>query len=295
MTLSEFESKISGTVSSNGEFENLAHAVVNRIESILTFCDDSKFITSILNNPRITCVIIQRKFLSNFKTSGLGIILSDDPRMDFFKIHNILRRKEKFSESEIGKGTIIKPNCFVSDKNVIIGNDCLIESNVIIHPNTIIGDNTIIRAGSIIGGNGFQFWKNSNEILTVEHFGKTRIGSNVEIKEFCSIHKAVFDWDSTVIKNNTKIDSHVHIGHGNKIGSNVYLCSHSNISGNSIIEDNCYIGPGVNIPNRILIGSNSKISVGATVTKNVVARSTVSGNFAILHEKYLEHIKRISS
>ena len=68
-----------------------------------------------------------------------------------------------------------------------------------------------------------------------------------------------------------------------------------NISGNSIIGDDCYVGPGVNIPNRVKVGEGSKLTVGATITKDVPNMKTVSGNFAIAHDKYLNHIKKISN
>lgn len=97
--------------------------------------------------------------------------------------------------------------------------------------------------------------------------------------------------ESTSIGPYTKIDSHVHIGHGNKIGCNNLICSHANISGNTIIKDRAYIGPGVNIPNRLLIEDGSRVLVGSTVTKNTEKNSTVSGNFAIDHSKHLKSVK----
>ena len=137
--------------------------------------------------------------------------------------------------------------------------------------------------------------ENKYPVLKIEHFGKTIIGNRVELKEFVTVHTAVFNWDSTIIREETKIDAHSHIGHSNKIGKKrVYLCSHSNISGNSIIENDCYIGPGVNIPNRLKVCENSKITVGSTITKDVSKNTIVSGHFAIPHEKYIRHIKKIS-
>ena len=64
--------------------------------------------------------------------------------------------------------------------------------------------------------------------------------------------------------------------------------------GHSIIKDNCYIGPAVNIPNRITIHSNSKLSVGATITRDVPKDSIYSRNFAVEHQKFIQHLKSIS-
>jgi UDP-3-O-[3-hydroxymyristoyl] glucosamine N-acyltransferase len=284
---------IKDKIVSDGYFHSLGHSVVDCIEDLLTFCDNYEYIQSILTNKNISSAIIKPEFIDHFKNCKIGLVISDDPRMDFFKIHNYLDSKLPYFESIIGKNNQIHESSIISSGNVKIGNNCIIEPNVVINPNVEIGDDVIIRAGSIIGGQGFQFWKNISEVLQIQHFGNTIIKNNVEVKELCTIHSAVFNWDSTIIGEFTKIDSHSHIGHSNKIGKKVYLCSHSNISGNSIIEDECYIGPGVNVPNRLTVGFKAKLTVGATITNDIMEGTTVSGNFAIPHDIYIKHIKSL--
>lgn len=292
--LKKIKSFYTGKLISNGKFENLGHSNIIHKRNLLTFCDDIKFLPIILKNDCVTALITYPEYIESFKEKKIGLISSKAPRLDFFNIHNGSGLKNKDFSSKIGKDSNISSTSKISKNNVSIGNNCFIEDNVVIHPNVKIGNNVIIRAGCILGGEGYQFWKHENKILSVKHFGKVVINDNVEIKEFCTIHKALFNWDITSVGLNTKIDAHAHIGHANKIGNNVYVCSHANISGNSVIEDNCYIGPGVNIPNRINISKESKLSVGSTITTNISDGKTVSGNFAIEHEKYLEHIKKIS-
>jgi UDP-3-O-[3-hydroxymyristoyl] glucosamine N-acyltransferase len=277
----------------NGYFDSLGHSVVKHIQNLLTFCDQVEYVETIINNKNISSVIIKPEFIDYFKNYKIGIVISDDPRMDFFKIHNFLGLKFPNFDSIIGDNNNIHESCIISKSNVVIGNNCIIEPHVVINSNVEVGDDVIIRAGSIIGGQGFQFWKNTSEVLKIKHNGKTIIQNNVEVKELCTIHSAVFDWDSTIIGEFTKIDAHTHIGHSNKIGRKVYLCSHSNISGNSIIEDECYIGPGVNIPNRLKVGFKAKLTVGATITNDIMKETTVSGNFAIPHDIYIKHIKSL--
>jgi UDP-3-O-[3-hydroxymyristoyl] glucosamine N-acyltransferase len=277
----------------NGEFSNLGHAVVQDQKELLTFYDNEKFLNIIKGNKNITSIVCSLESSKKFTDLNLGIIISDTPRETFFKIHNFLTPSKSNIRTTIGKNSQIDKSSIISNSNVIIGKNVIIEENVIIRDNVCIGDNCIIRAGSIIGGEGFQYWKSKDNVLDINHYGKVLIGNNVELKEYCTVHLSVFSWDKTVIGDFTKIDSHCHIGHGNRIGKRVYLCSHANLSGNSIIEDEVYIGPGANIPNRLIVGKNSKISVGSTVTKNIKPGIVVSGNFAIPHSKYLQHIKSI--
>lgn len=295
MKLSSLPSELEINIVKDGSFSNLGHIVVDNQENLLTFCDDKNYLDIAKNNKNISSLICLPEMVNEFKDYNFGIISSNIPRETFFKIHNLLIPNIKKQNTLIAKSAQISKQSIISNFNVEIGENCIIEDNVIIKPNTIIKNNSIIRSGSIIGGEGFQFWKTiDGKILSIKHWGNVIIGNNVEIKEYCTIHQAVFLWDSTIIGDFTKIDAHCHIGHGNHIGKKVYLCSHSNISGNSIINDNAYIGPGVNIPNRIEIGESAKVSVGSTVTTNIKDNIAVSGNFAILHKKYLNHIKNIA-
>tara|TARA_R110000822_G_scaffold252329_1_gene378990 strand:+ start:153 stop:1046 length:894 start_codon:yes stop_codon:yes gene_type:complete len=296
MKLKFLNTKLKINIIKDGDFLNLGHAVVLNEEKLLTFCDDEKYIDTIKTNKNISTLICHPKMVDEFKNHNFGIISSNTPRETFFKIHNLLIPNITKQNTLIAKDAQISKKSTISEFNVKIGKNCIIEENVIIRSNVYIGDNSIIRSGSIIGGEGFQFLRTTNdEILTINHYGKVLIGEGVEIKEHCSIHKAVFLWDVTMVGDFTKVDAHCHIGHGNRIGKKILLGSHTNISGNSTINDNSYIGPGVNIPNRITIEESSKISVGSTITKDVKANTTVSGNFAILHKKYLKHIKNINN
>ena len=296
MELKFLNTKLKINIIKDGDFLNIGHAVVLNEKKLLTFCDDKKYIDIIKNNKNISTLICPPEMVDEFKNYNFGIISSKSPRETFFKIHNLLIPHIKKQNTLIAKEAQISNKSTISEFNVKIGKNCIIEENVIIRSNVYIGDNSIIRSGSIIGGEGFQFLKTPNDkILTINHYGKVLIGEGVEIKEQCTIHKAVFLWDVTMIGDFTKVDAHCHIGHGNKIGKKVLLGSHTNISGNSTINDDSYIGPGVNIPNRITIEKSSKISVGSTITKDVKANTTVSGNFAIPHKSYLKHIKNISN
>ena len=67
---------------------------------------------------------------------------------------------------------------------VVIGDNVIIEEFVSIKEDVVIGNNCIIRSGSVIGGQGYEFKRyGKNNILTVEHIGKTIVNDFVEIKE----------------------------------------------------------------------------------------------------------------
>ncbi|MCA0150382.1 hypothetical protein LCD52_16475 [Rossellomorea vietnamensis] len=293
--------KLSDIVSSNeilvkdGYFELLAQCTIFHLKNILTFLEDEKFVDYINTNKSISCVICRSEHRKQISNKNIGIICVDQPKLFFFKIHNELSKKEGLGlsfKTKIGDNCNISPLATISNANVNIGNEVIIEDNVIIKPNVTIGDGSIIRSGAIIGGQGYEYKRDKEtSILRVEHAGKTIIDKYVEIKELCTIHQAVFSWDYTCIGEHSKLDAHTHLGHATKIGKRVMIGSHGNLAGNISIENDVYIGPGVTISNRLNIGRRSKISIGSVVTKDVDEGKTVTGNFAIDHTLFIKHLK----
>ncbi len=281
---------------SDNEFDTLGLAVSSVNMSFCTFIDDVKYIESLKDNATMV--------ITSYKVSDLianrGVCISENPRITFFKIHNYLAKSDKDYRLDEEFDTIIGENCKISDKayiaskNVKIGNNVIIEEFVSIKENTIIGDNTFIGAGSVIGGEGYEFKRLKNsEVLTVKHIGWTKIGKNVDIQYNTCIDKAIYPWDATVIGDYCKIDNLVHIAHGVKLGKAVFVVAGALIGGRTVIKDNTWIGVGATVSNGLTVGKDARVNIGAVATKNVDDYSSVSGNFAIDHNKFIEFIKSI--
>ena len=150
---------------------------------------------------------------------------------------------------------------------------------------------TIIRSGSRIGGNGFEFSRFGNEVLSISFAGDVLIEENVEIQNNTCIDRGVFD--RTFLGKNVKVDNLVHIAHDVKIGDNTFVVACTLIGGRTRIGKNSYLGPNCTVKNGLILGENSKVSMGAVVTKNVKDNEVVTGNFAIPHKQFIENLKKI--
>lgn len=279
------------------EFERLA--LVDHIsdEKTCIFLEDIKYLSHIKDN--ISMIICSNyEDIKGLLSAHRGICVIKKPRVVFFMIHNYLMSTKDYPREKIAtniaKTAVIADTAVVAKDNVTIGENAIIEDLVVIKENTIIGDNTIIRSGSVIGNSGYEFKRDENKIMPVVHGGGVIIGKNVIIGANVVIDKAVYPWDNTVIGDETKIDSLVSIAHGVKIGEAVMVVSQSFVAGRVEIDAYAKIGPGSVIRNAVHIGEGANISMGSVVTQNVADRICVTGNFAINHEKFINHIKEIS-
>lgn len=244
-------------------------------------------------------MIITNQSIFNFIKSkkNVGVAIVENPRVVFFLLHNYLSGQEDYKnkrfKTEIGNDCNISKKAFIAEENVIIGENVTIEEFAVIYENTRIGDNSIVRSRVKIAGEGFEFKQQNAVIFPVKHMGGVLIGKNVEIQYNTCIDKAVYPWDNTVVDDFVKIDNLVHIGHAAKIGRNTMIVAKSGIGGRTTIENDCWIGFGSTIRNGIHIGQKARINMGAVVTKDVGSNESVTGNFAVDHDLFINHIKSI--
>lgn len=278
----------------DGEFTSLGLAVAVCEEKLLSFIENEKYISGL--SDKITCLITTEEIGEKLKDT-YGIIISKNPRMDYFKLHNKLSNIREYKREDfdtiIGEACEINNLSSISKKNVRIGNNVKIEEFVVIRENTVIGDNSIIRAGVVLGGEGYEYKRTDGIIMNVNHCGGVIIGDNVEIKYNGCIDKALYPWDNTIIGSYSKLDNLVHIEHGVKVGNRCLIASRTTFGGRTIIGDDSWVGLGAIISNGLILGNKVSVSLGSVVTKNLKDGEKVSGNFAINHDKYINFIKGI--
>lgn len=280
-------------------FDSLGLAGYNCGDRVCTFLEDIKYLASLSSN--VVMIITNKKtaVMLSAQQNSFGICITENPRKTFFQLHNTLCEDIAYCIpkriTRIGKNVKISPSAIIADHNVVIEDDVVIEEHCVIRENTKIGQNSVLRAGCIIGGMGFEFKYDDSGIFGVTHAGSVTIGRNVEIQYNTCVDKAIYPWDSTVIGDFVKIDNLVHIGHAAKIGKQTLIVANSGIGGRVEIGDNCWIGFNSTIRNGLKIGNNVRINMGAVVTKNVETGEHVSGNFAVPHDAFIQHIKDIST
>lgn len=266
-------------------------------KGVLSFLTDERFLNDILSNKSIVAIITTHDIYNKSETllQNYGIALSNNPKKTFYQIHNHLTDVDFYNEkknNQIDPSAFISKSAIIAGYNIKIGKNVFIDENVVINDGVEIGENSIIRSGTILGSQGFQFLNEGNIVMSVKSSGKVKINNNVEIQHNCCVDKGVLG-GTTVIHEYVKIDNFVHIAHDCQIGDRTFITAGVKFGGRTIVGKDCWLGINSTISNGLVIGDNVTISLGSVVTKNVDSNKTVTGNFAIDHERFIQFIKTI--
>jgi UDP-3-O-[3-hydroxymyristoyl] glucosamine N-acyltransferase len=142
--------------------------------------------------------------------------------------------------------------------------------------NTLFTDEVTYGDYCTIGGSGFGYVRHGEEILRIPHLGKVEIGQRVVLHNHVNIDRGVVG--STVIGDDCKLDSFVHLAHGVKMGKGNTLAAHTIIEGSCEIGENNTFGTGVIVQRKVKIGKNNIFGSGCVVTKDIGDSGVYVGN-----------------
>jgi UDP-3-O-[3-hydroxymyristoyl] glucosamine N-acyltransferase len=239
-------------------------------EGDLTFVDVEKYYKKALTSNASFIIINKEVDLP----VGKSLIIHDNPFeaynnlvAHFYDYKNVFDTSNPIAQkSQIDESAILYHNVVVGN-NVVIGKNCIIYPNVVIYDNVSIGDNVIIHSGAVIGGQAYYYAKKNGAFVKWHSCGSVVIDDNVEIGSCCTVDKGVSG--ITRIGEGTKLDNHVHVGHGVVIGKNCLFAAQCGIGGKTIIEDDVICWGQVGITKSIRIGKGAVISAQSGVSKSL--------------------------
>ena len=214
---------------------------------------------------------------------GKTLLVTDEPFNAYVKLVKHFRPFEPASKmisdsAVIGEGTHLQPGVFVGN-HVRIGKDCLIHPNVTIYDHCVIGDNVIIHAGCVLGADAFYYKRRKNEEVQynkMESCGRVILEDDVEIGAGTTIDKGVSG--DTIIGRGTKLDNHIHIGHGAVIGKNCLFAAQVGIGGKAIIEDEVILWGQVGVSKDLTIGKGAVVLAQSGVPASLEGGKTYFGS-----------------
>lgn len=230
------------------------------------------------------------------------VVFADNPRLEFARMLAALFQVTPVAATSphalvsadalIGVDVNIGPMAVVGAAT--IGEGSVVGAGAVIHDGVSVGSNCHIHPGAVIGGAGFGFERDETGIpVRMPHLGSVIVGDDCEVgSQTCIDRGTIAD---TVLGTSVKIDNLVHIAHNVQLGDGTMIAANAVIAGSASIGKRVWIGPGAVVSDGIVVGDDSAVSLGAVVTKDVAPGERVSGNFAVSHTAFLQHVRAMSS
>lgn len=241
----------------------------------IVFVDHPKYYDKALQSAA-TIILINKEVDC---PKGKALLISDDPFRDFNKLTDYFKpfkaATSTISDSAvIGANSVIQPNTFIGH-NVLIGENCTIHSNVSIYDDAIIGNNVTIHSGTVLGANAFYYKKRPEGFDRLKSCGRVVIEDHVDIGANCTIDRGVTG--DTTIKEGTKIDNLVQIGHDTIIGKKCLIASQVGIAGCVVVEDEVTFWGQVGCTSGVTIGTKAVLHAQAGISKSLEGGKTYWG------------------
>lgn len=245
--------------------------------SSISYIDDPNFVDKI--DESIVVIFITSALAKELQIKkSVRLIISENPRLDFYLLHNYLYKNELYLPSVIPNCVEIGDFSYIAPTGVSIGCNTTIGRNVTICSGVDIGNNGVIQDGVVLGREGFEFKRSSNgELLHVQHEAKLIIGDRVVVGANSTIGRGVMNKPTTV-GHDCKIDYQVSIAHSSEIEDSVLIGAGAILCGRTKIGSNVWLGPGCLISNGVSIGQRAHVALGSVVTKDVQESQRVWGS-----------------
>ena len=303
------------SLGSNPEIESGASLEKAKSHQI-SFLEKGNLLNKKLNSSNAGVVLLPQinelKEVANQK--GLSWAILRNPRLAFAEILELLNPPRNYERSvhktaviansvnmsdniyiganvyigdncKIGFNTLIHPGVVIYE-DVIIGDNCELHANCVVHPKSRIGNSVIINSSAIIGSEGFGFVPTPSGWRKMPQTGIVVLENKVEIGSSSTVDRPAVG--ETRIKEGTKIDNLVQIGHGVTIGKNCAIAAQVGIAGGANIGDGVILAGQVGVGNRVNVSNGVIASSKCGIHADVPPNSVVSGFPAIPNRLWLK-------
>ena len=168
----------------------------------------------------------------------------------------------------------IHPTAIVED-NVEIGPDCEIGAYAVIKRFTRLGARNRVFEHAVVGGEP-QDVKFRGEQSYLE------IGDDNQIREFCTLHRASGEDETTRIGSRNFFMIGCHVAHNCVIGNDNIFANEVALAGHIVVEDQVFISNNVGAHQFVRFGRNAMVGGKSKIVQDVLPFFTTDGNPARL-------------
>ncbi len=260
----------------DGNFVDLGHAD-SMVAETLAHCDTVHYLEMAGTNACVTCILTSPDLAARVP-SGKGLVISENPRNAFYRLHERLGAGRPLDE------TMIHPSAIVSPK-ARVGKGVVISARVVIMDDVAIGDYSFIDAGAILGAEGLLYIREDGNNRRICHRGEVRVGKHVTILANAVVARAIHPGQPTEIEDHSIIGIASTVGHEARVGRNCVISGNCVLARRVRLGDQAWIGTGAVVREYIRIGVGASVKAGSVVVEDVPDGAEVSGNFAVPHAR----------
>ena len=259
-------------------FDRFSRTTSQSEGAVCVFVASHQYIKTVPKNA--VMIITTEAIAKEINGDNRGLCITRDPKATYFRAFTFAAAKEgnKDKKTVIGENCNIGSIVSISDTDVKIGNNVIIEDFVTIYNNVTIGDNCIIRSGARLGVQDYNYYKDNDLLIHLPHYGELIIKDNVEIGFNTVVGKSLYPGDITVIGKGTKIANECGIGHDCIIGENVMIYAGTMLAGFVEVGDNTHITLNSTVRNGLKIGKNVQVNMASVVIRDIPDDQVVFGN-----------------
>jgi UDP-3-O-[3-hydroxymyristoyl] glucosamine N-acyltransferase len=190
--------------------------------------------------------------------------------------------------ARIGARVVIEAHAVVG-AGATVGDDSVIRAHVSIRAGVVLGARVHVQDGAVIGSDGFGFARRPDgSHRKIPQVGRVVIEDDVEIGALCAIDRPAVG--ETRIGAGTKIDNHVQVAHGVRIGRNVLMAAQSGVAGSTTLGDGVVMAGQSGATGHIDLGAGATLGAKSVATKDVPAGAHVTGIPAVPVDEWRESV-----
>lgn len=178
------------------------------------------------------------------------------------------------AKARIGKNVILYPGVYIGPKSEV-GEGSELRANVVIEGGVKIGARVLIHGNTTIGADGFGFAPGEGELAKIPQVGGVIIADDVEIGGCSTVDRGALE--DTKIGRGSKLDSHVHVGHGVTLGENCIMCGLSGIAGSARLGNGVVLGGHSAVNTKVELVDGSQVGAMSALTSTPEGKGTFIG------------------
>jgi UDP-N-acetylglucosamine acyltransferase len=172
--------------------------------------------------------------------------------------------------AKLGEGIRVGPYAVIEDVTEI-GDDCEIATHAVVKRFTRLGFRNRVFEHAVVGGEPQDVKFNGEKSFL-------KIGDDNLIREFCTLHRASGEGETTQIGSRNFFMVGVHVAHNCAIGDDNIFANGAALAGHIVVEDHVFLSNNVGAHQFVRMGRYAMVGGKSKIVQDVLPFMTTDGN-----------------